>query len=100
HRACWHSGSGTDPVPPPEPPRRPRGPSTVILLPLHEPHRKGEPGAGLRALLRALESEDRRRAERLPGQAGQAPGRVRVAPPRTRGRALPRGEGPPAHAAA
>ena len=49
-----------------------------------EPRRcgEGEPRAEARPVPRPLEPQDRRRAERPAGQAGQVPGRVRLAPSR------------------
>ena len=52
--------------------------------------RESEPGREALAVRRALEPEDRRRAERRLRQGRQVRGRVRLAPPRRRGRALPR----------
>src|SRR5262245_14324074 len=58
---------------------------------------EGEPRREAGAVQRAVEAEDRRRAERPAGEAGQVPGAVRLAPPRPRGRTIPGRQGPLPH---
>src|SRR5512146_1531285 len=59
-----------------------------------------QPGRQVLSISGLLVAEDCRRAERQLCQAGEAPGRVRVASPRARGRAVPGGQRQVAHEAA
>src|SRR5262249_19099982 len=60
-------------------------------------HGEGQPRREVRPVHRAVAAQDRGRAERAAGQAGEVPGAVRLAPPRPRGRVVPGGPGPLPH---
>src|SRR5712692_882535 len=65
--------------------------ASLIARAVSSHHERRQPRRQVPALHRAVVAEDRRRSERSARQGGQAQGRVRLAPPRDRGRALPGG---------